>query len=162
MFLVAVIIFLIIPIIEITAMVIVADAIGVWAMLASLILVSLLGAWLVKREGVGVVRRFRETTARGEVPTTEVLDGALIFAAGVLCVVPGFVTDAIGLLLLLPVVRAFGRRRITKRFRILGAVSGVRSFRRRSAIDVEWIGDVTPRDPRSATSAPIELGPGRD
>jgi len=159
-FLVAVIVFLVIPIVEITAMVLVADAIGVWPMLASLVVISLVGAWLVKREGISVMARFRRTTANGEIPTTELLDGFLLFCAGVLCVVPGFVTDVIGLLLLVPVVRSMTRGRLSRRFGFLTSMSSGRSFRRREVVDVEWIGDVTPAS--SSPDAPIEIEPRRD
>lgn len=160
MFLVAVIVFLVIPIVEITAMVLVADAIGVGPMLASLVAISLIGAWLVKREGIAVMGRFRRSTANGEIPTTELLEGFLLFCAGVLCVVPGFVTDLIGLSLLVPVVRSMARGRLTRRFGFLSSMPGGRSFRRRQVVDVEWIGDVTPSE--SSPEAPIAIEPRHD
>lgn len=141
-------IFLVVPIAEITVMVLVADAFGVWPMLISLIAVSFFGGWLVKREGSAAVRRLRETVARGDIPAGEVLDTFLIFCAGVLCVVPGFITDAIGLLLLLPFLRKPVGKRIMNRSRILNVVN-----RRQSrVINVEYIGDVTP--PRRPTRPP--------
>lgn len=80
-----------------------------WAVLA-LIAISLLGFWLVKREGLGTWRRAQAQLRAGEIPAAEAVDGALIAGAGLLLIVPGFITDAIGLLLLLPPLRYFPRR----------------------------------------------------
>jgi UPF0716 protein FxsA len=158
---VLVMVFVVVPLIELAVIITVAGAIGVVPTILALVAVSVLGAWLVKREGVGVMRRMQASLDRGEMPARELLDGVLLMAAGVLCVVPGFVTDAFGLLLLTPPVRAFVRNRVTRRLERTGTIPG---FGRGSAsatfVDVEWIGDVTP--PRRPPSEPIELGPGHD
>ena len=92
---------------------------------------------------------------RGEVPATELVDGGLLLAAGSMLIVPGFVTDAVGLLLLLPPVRALFRNRLGRPLgRPVGPVGGT------AFIDVEYIGDVSPR-PSPADDLPPELGPGR-
>ena len=75
-----------------------------WAVVA-LIAIALFGIWLVKREGLGTWRRAQAQMRAGEIPAGEVVDGALIAGAGLLLIVPGFITDAIGLLLLLPPLR---------------------------------------------------------
>ena len=67
---------------------------------------SVAGAWLVKREGIGVLRRAREQVQAGRVPGSELVDGVLILFAGALLLTPGFLTDLIGILLLVPPVRA--------------------------------------------------------
>lgn len=74
-----------------------------------LILVSVAGAWLVKREGLGVLRRAQEHVRNGQVPGQELVDGVLILFAGALLLTPGFLTDLIGILLLVPPVRALLR-----------------------------------------------------
>ena len=90
---------------EIAAFVAVAEQIGfVWA-LALLIVVSALGPFVVRRVGLGVVANTRERVARGELPTRELLDGVVVLIGGVLICVPGFVGDAIGLLLMIGPVR---------------------------------------------------------
>jgi len=164
---------LVVPIVEIYVMVQMAGAIGVVPTLAVLLSVSLAGAWLVKREGVGMLRRMQETLDRGELPTDQGVDGAVLLAAGTLLVVPGFVTDAVGLVLLLPPVRHLVRRRFVRllceRLALLG-VDAPACFGSGRVYDVQYVGDVTPpayREPGTGPDAdartPLpELGPGRD
>jgi UPF0716 protein FxsA len=91
--------------IEIFVFVQVGEWIGYgWAIVA-LIAIALFGIWLVKREGLGTWRRAQAQMRAGEIPAAEAVDGALIAGAGLLLIVPGFVTDVIGLLLLLPPLR---------------------------------------------------------
>jgi UPF0716 protein FxsA len=94
-----------IPILELYVILQVAHVIGLLPTLALLIAVSVMGAWLLKREGAAAWRRVREALARGEMPATQVADGALVVLGGALLLTPGFVTDALGLLLLIPAVR---------------------------------------------------------
>lgn len=95
-----------VPLIEIYILVQVGDQIGTPATIAILIVVSILGAWLVKREGRATWTKLRAALARGEVPTKEATDGAMILFGGALMLTPGFVTDILGLLLILPPTRA--------------------------------------------------------
>lgn len=90
---------------EIGAFVLVAGQIGfLWA-LAILLLVSALGPFIVRRVGVGVMVHTQQRLARGEVPTRELLDGLVVLLGGVLICVPGFISDALGLLLMIGAVR---------------------------------------------------------
>ncbi len=98
--------FLVIPILELAVIIQVGQSIGVLNTVGLLLLVSFVGAWLVKREGVGVWRRFTAQVHAGVVPTREIADGVLILFAGALLLTPGFLTDVLGLLLLFPPVRA--------------------------------------------------------
>ncbi len=98
--------FIILPIVELAVIIQVGQAIGVFNTIAALLLVSFVGAWLVKREGMSVWRRFHQQVQMGVVPTREIGDGVLIMVAGALLISPGFVTDICGILLLLPPVRA--------------------------------------------------------
>jgi UPF0716 protein FxsA len=109
-----VLLFIALPIAEIAVIIKVGSWLGVGETIALLLGVSLLGIWLVKRQGIGVLRRMREQTNAGRVPGTEIVDGALLLLAGALLIPPGFITDAAGLLLLLPPVRA-GIRILTRR-----------------------------------------------
>lgn len=101
-------------IIELTVLVAVAHAIGVLATIGLLILASLFGTVLLRREGARTLGAFVEALRTRRLPHRELLDGMLIAAAGVLIVVPGFVSDVLGLLLLLPPTRALARRRILR------------------------------------------------
>ena len=100
---------------EITAFVLVADQIGfLWAF-AILIGVSALGPFVVRRVGFSVLARTQDRLAKGEVPTRELLDGLVVLIGGVMICVPGFIGDALGLLLMIGpvrhlVIRASGHR----------------------------------------------------
>lgn len=113
---------------EVAAFVAVGEHIGFgWAFLI-LIGVSALGPLLVKRVGLGVVARTQDRLARGDVPSRELLDGVVVLAAGVLICVPGFISDALGLLLLIGpvrhlVIRVAGRR-VAGRVRTVRPVPG--------------------------------------
>lgn len=101
--------FIVVPIAELAVIVQVADGIGIPETIALLILVSIAGAWLCKREGLGVLRRIQESLDRRQLPTHELADGGLILLAGALLLTPGFLTDVLGILLLLPPTRAVFR-----------------------------------------------------
>jgi len=107
---------IVVAMIEIYAVIEVAHKIGVLDTLGLLILVSLIGAWLTKHEGFVVLRRLREQLDAGRAPTAELIDGVLVLAAGLLLMVPGFITDAIGLLVLFPPTRVPIRRYLRRRF----------------------------------------------
>jgi UPF0716 protein FxsA len=97
---------LVVPVAELWVIVQVADGIGVLPTLLLLIFVSVAGAWLLKQQGVATWRRMRETLQRGQMPTREVADGALILLGGALLLTPGFLTDIVGLALIFPPTRA--------------------------------------------------------
>ncbi|MGH9154168.1 MAG: FxsA family protein [Acidimicrobiales bacterium] len=106
--------FLVVPFLELYVILQVGQAIGALNTIAVLIAVSVVGAWLVKREGLGVLRRARERVDRGAVPGRELVDGVLILFAGALLLTPGFLTDLVAVLLLLPPVRAAVRTSATR------------------------------------------------
>ncbi len=108
-------VFLVVPIVELAVIIQVGQSIGVLNTIVLLLLVSVVGSWLVKREGLGVWRRFRQQMESGHVPGKEVADGMMIMLAGALLISPGFVTDCLGILLLLPPVRAAIRGSILKK-----------------------------------------------
>ncbi|MGZ4760422.1 MAG: FxsA family protein, partial [Acidimicrobiales bacterium] len=100
---------ILVPIVELYVMVQVAGVIGVLPTVALVVAMCLAGAWLMKVEGLGVLRRMQRQLNDGEVPTAEAVNGVLIVVGGLLMLVPGFVTGVLGLLLLLPPVRALLR-----------------------------------------------------
>lgn len=97
---------LVIPLLEIYVLIQVGDVIGVPLTIVLLIVMSIAGAWLLKREGTATWRRLRQTMADGRMPTSELTDGAMILFGGALMLTPGFITDIFGLLLILPPTRA--------------------------------------------------------
>jgi UPF0716 protein FxsA len=99
-------VFLVVPFLELFVLIQVGQAIGVLNTIAVLIVVSVVGAWLVKREGLGTLARARARIDAGEVPGRELVDGVLILFAGALLLTPGFLSDVLGVLLLLSPVRA--------------------------------------------------------
>jgi UPF0716 protein FxsA len=107
--LVLVVLFVVLPLVELAVLVQVADGIGVGNTILLLLGVSIVGSWLCKREGVGVLRRIQQGLDRYELPTKELADGGLILLAGALLITPGFVTDMLGVLLLVPPTRAVFR-----------------------------------------------------
>jgi UPF0716 protein FxsA len=107
----------ILPIAELAVLVQVAGSIGVLNTIGLVIVVSLVGVWLAKQAGLGVIARMRRTQARGEVPSRELVDGLLVLLAAALLVLPGFISDVIGILLLLPPVRAGVRTLVLRRLR---------------------------------------------
>jgi UPF0716 protein FxsA len=141
-----VLIFIVVPIAELYVIIKVGGAIGVLPTIALLIADSFLGAALLRSQGRAAWRRFNEALAAGRVPAREVFDGAMIIIGGAFLLTPGFITDAIGLLLLLPPTRAIFR----------GLVA--RMARRRAAFTVRTVrwgydtsqsrryGDGTPAD----------------
>lgn len=122
-----------VPLAELYVIVQVAHLIGLIPTLVVLLAVSVAGAWLLKREGMAAWRRVRDATARGEMPATQVADGALVLLGGALLMTPGFITDAAGLLLLIPGMRVAlrgGIRRLIwrwgrKRMRVVGTAASV-------------------------------------
>jgi UPF0716 protein FxsA len=110
-----VLLFILVPIAELFVIIQVGHVLGVLDTLALLVLVSLTGAWLVKREGLAVLRRVQRQLDAGVLPGSELVDGALILTAGILLLTPGVLTDVVGIFLLLPPVRAGVRRAVRRR-----------------------------------------------
>ncbi|HSW09291.1 MAG TPA: FxsA family protein [Bacillota bacterium] len=103
-------IFSLVPLAEIALLIEVGRRIGLPATLALVLLTAAAGAVLARRQGLAVVRSIGDDLSRGELPAVGLMDGALILIGGILLVTPGFLTDAAGLLLLVPAVRRWIRR----------------------------------------------------
>ena len=82
-----------------------------------LIIDSLVGAWLVKHQGLGLLKRSRERLQKGEMPSDEIFSGIAILFAGALMLTPGFLTDAVGLIILIPPIRSVAIGGIRRNFR---------------------------------------------
>ena len=112
--------FVLVPIAELFTFVQVSNAIGFWNALGLIVLFSMVGAALVKREGVKVWRRFNEQVQAGQVPSREIADGVCLLAAGALLLAPGFLSGIVGVLLLLPPTRVAARNWLMKRQGLVG------------------------------------------
>ena len=102
--------FVVVPLVEIYVIIQVGQVIGAWWTIALLIADSILGSWLIKREGARAWRALRSALEKGRMPAKELADGALIVVGGTLMLTPGFVSDIAGIACILPFTRPFGRR----------------------------------------------------
>ena len=104
---------IVVPLIELYVLVQTSEALGLVPTLLLLLVMSLLGGYLLRREGTKTWRALRTALQAGRLPAKEVADGALVILGGALLLTPGFVTDAVGLLCILPPSRAVLRRMLT-------------------------------------------------
>lgn len=102
--------FVVVPLVEIYVLIQVGQVIGTWWTILLLVLDSIIGSWLVKREGTRAWRALRTALEERRMPHRELADGVLIVVGGTLMLTPGFVTDLFGILCILPLTRPLGRR----------------------------------------------------
>jgi UPF0716 protein FxsA len=125
-----ILLFIVVPIAELYVIIQVGQLIGVWPTLFLLLADALLGSWLLKHQGRNAWRRFNEALAARRFPGREVADGALIIIGGTLLLTPGFLTDIVGVFLLLPPTRAISRRVLKRltigRFAVVAMPGGAR------------------------------------
>jgi UPF0716 protein FxsA len=155
------VLFIVVPILELAAIIQIGQAIGVLPTIALLIADSVLGAALMRSQGRAAWRRFNGALAEGRVPGREVMDGALVIFGGALLLTPGFLSDVLGLVLLLPPTRAIVRKVLVARYgsrlvataasgagsRVFGFGAG-RSPRRAGGFDDVVDASATEVDPR--------------
>jgi UPF0716 protein FxsA len=130
--------FIVVPLVELYVIIQVGQSIGALPTIAVLVVDSVLGSLLLRSQGREAWRRFNETMAAGRAPAREVLDGGLIIFGGALLLTPGFITDVLGLFLLLPPTRAVVRTVLARRLahRLVVSMTGPR-VRPRRDYDVE-------------------------
>jgi UPF0716 protein FxsA len=119
--------FIVVPIAELYVLIQIGQAIGILPTIALLILDSVLGAALMRSQGRAAWMRFNRALGEGRIPGKEVMDGALVIFGGALLLTPGFLSDVLGLILLLPPTRAVVRTVLLRRFAgriVAGATSG--------------------------------------
>src|SRR3954462_510432 len=110
-----VLLFIAVPIAELAVIIQVGQAIGVWWTIGLLVVDSILGSALMRMQGRAAWRRFNEALQAGRAPAREVLDGALVIFGGALLLTPSFITDVLGLVLLVPPTRALVRAVLVRR-----------------------------------------------
>jgi len=122
MFVLLALVFLVVPVAELYLIVQVANGLGVPETILLLIAISFVGAWLARVAGLSVLNRLQRTVRAGKVPSAELVDGALVLFAGALMITPGFLSDALAILLLLPPTRAVVRNIVLRRIRVGGGL----------------------------------------
>ncbi|EGL54035.1 FxsA cytoplasmic membrane protein [Methylophaga aminisulfidivorans MP] len=142
--------FLIIPIVEIYVLIQVGDVIGALPTIFLVVATAVLGAFLLRLQGFQTLQRAQQSLASGQIPATEMLEGVCLVIAGAMLLTPGFVTDTLGFLLLIPNIRRLVIKHMAKNRRILytqnrsGAFSQQRyrsDYREGDVIDGEVVDD---------------------
>ncbi len=132
MFLRLLLLFTVVPLLELFLLVKLGTVVGVGPTIALVIFTGVLGAWLARQQGLGVLRRLRAELEAGRLPAGALIDGLLILIAGAVLLTPGLLTDALGFVLLIPRTRAAVRKIVAARF-------GRREENEEpEIIDVEW------------------------
>jgi UPF0716 protein FxsA len=104
-----------VPLLEIALFIKVGGWIGLGPTLALIVLTAVIGAWMIRQQGIGVLMRAQRQLAEGVLPVMEVFEGLCLVIAGALLLTPGFFTDALGAVLLIPAVRSGLYRRLRSR-----------------------------------------------
>ncbi len=131
MFRILVVLFIVIPAVELWGLISVGKVIGGWNTVALVILTGMIGAWLAKQQGLQVIRLLQVQLSRGQMPTDVLIDGVLVLVGGVLLLTPGFVTDLVGFVLLIPYTRAILRHFLKKWLWSLISTGRIQFFFRR-------------------------------
>jgi UPF0716 protein FxsA len=143
-----------VPLLEIAAFIMVGGEIGVAATLLLVLLTAMAGAMMLRYQGVAVLTRIRTELQADRVPARELAHGAMITVAAILLLVPGFITDMIGLLLFVPGVRNFLWRQAMKRARVYVARRRPSASGPRPVLDL----DEGEFDSRPTSASPWRLG----
>lgn len=157
---------LVVPLVEIFLIVFVGQQIGAWWTFGLLLAMCVLGAWLVRREGGRTWRALQTAVRAGQPPAKELTDAALVLVGGTMLLTPGFLTDLVGLFLVLPFTRPLTRVWLQQvvASRLLGSIApsgapnrggsagpagsaGPRRRRRPEVIEGEIVQDPSPQDP---------------
>jgi UPF0716 protein FxsA len=119
---------LVVPVLEIAAIIAVGKVIGGWQTLVLLIVESALGAWLVRREGARAWKALTTALNTGQMPSRQLADAALVLVGGTLLLAPGFLSDIVGFFFLLPMTRPIARTALEAVVakRLLGGIFGGR------------------------------------
>jgi UPF0716 protein FxsA len=165
--------FLVVPVVEIYVIVQVGQVIGAVPTVVLLLLESLLGAWIVKREGTRAWAALRDAVRSGQLPSRQLADAALVLVGGTLLLTPGFVTDVVGFFFVLPPTRPLARRllalvvarRAARRFGPVGRAAAYgAAYRSTRGEDRVVPGEVVadePPEPGRAGEEPPDTSPGR-
>ncbi|MEC7940425.1 MAG: FxsA family protein [Pseudomonadota bacterium] len=115
MFPILLLLFIFVPIIEIGLFIQVGGFLGLWPTIALVLITAFVGASLVRSQGIQTLMSVQGRLQQGEMPAQQILEGVMLAVAGVLLLTPGFMTDALGMLVLLPVPRAMIAKKIMEK-----------------------------------------------
>lgn len=141
-------IFILVPIIEIGLFIQVGGWIGLWPTLAIVVAMALLGSWLLRNQGLRAIGDLQRSALELRDPTGPIAHGALIMFAGLLLLTPGFFTDIIGLLLLVPAVRTKAIQVLVRRMVTVngaGFTTGPAAQAQDDIVDADYV-EISPRD----------------
>lgn len=97
--------FLAVPLIEIGCFIVIGQAIGLWPTLAGVVVMGVVGSLVLRVQGLSLINEIRQSVGQGQLPARALADAMMVFLAGTLLLLPGYFSDVIGLLLLIPLVR---------------------------------------------------------
>lgn len=107
-----ILIFIVVPLIEILLLIEIGSRIGAFNTILVIVLTAILGASMMRQQGFTIMRNIQRDLSQGRMPTGELINGALVLAGGIVLLTPGFFTDAVGFILLIPATRGFIRKKI--------------------------------------------------
>ena len=147
--------FLLIPLVEIWVLIQVGSVIGAWYTVALVVLTAVIGAALIRAQGLATLARVRAALDRGEVPALEMFEGVCLLVAGAFLLTPGFVTDSFGFLLLVPGLRRSLARALVSKgvVRVAGVGPGTGGRRQRGSAGGRVIEVMRARAPASSRTS---------
>ena len=116
-------VFMIVPLIEIAFFVVIGNAVGLWPTLAGVLLTAVLGSLILRWQGMQLIGEIRSSMGQGRLPARALADAMMVAIAGVLLLTPGYFTDLMGILLLIPPVRTLIYRFLASRVQVVSATS---------------------------------------
>ncbi|WNF04538.1 FxsA family protein [Brevibacillus borstelensis] len=114
LFRILLVLFIVVPAVELWGLIAVGKVIGPWYTIALVILTGFVGAWLAKQQGLQVMRMLQLQLSRGQMPTETLMDGALVLSGGIMLLMPGFFSDVVGVIFLVPYTRMIIRHFIKR------------------------------------------------
>lgn len=135
-------VFLVVPLVEIACFVLIGNAIGLWPTLAGVLLMAVAGSLILRWQGLALLNEIRSSMGRGQLPARALADAMMVTIAGVLLLLPGYFSDLVGILLLLPPVRTLLYRFLASRVQVVSTRGASYSYdQRRVADDTIELGD---------------------
>jgi UPF0716 protein FxsA len=107
-----ILIFIVVPLIEILLLIEIGSRIGAFNTILVIVLTAILGGSMMRQQGFTIMRNIQRDLSQGLMPTEELINGALVLVGGIVLLTPGFFTDAVGFILLIPATRGFIRKKI--------------------------------------------------